>query len=460
MAFDSPLPTVVTWGSAHTIAACNDAYVPLLGDKPEPLGRSMLDVWPEAATVIGPQLDAALAGETVWQEGATFALHRHGRRDEASFDYAFSPLRDDSGQISGTINVAIETTERHAAERALQASERREAERRAFLETLLDNAEVCVAVMQGEALRYTLVNAAYARLQPGVEMVGRSYAEVFSEAEAAGAGDTIRRVMATGETVVENGYHGPIPGKPDARWDHRLVRLPFVDNEAPSVLVITADVTHHWRAIVAERRAREERDLLLREVFHRVNNNLQTVAALISMERRRFDDPQVHASFDRMTRRTNAMGLVHRKLMASERLGEIDLGDLLESLCAALAEAMGAESRGLELSVTAERLVADIDFAMPLGLIVNELVLNAAEHAYPQMQPGGIAVRLRSGASRWVLEVEDEGMGLDGAAPDGSGGRIVRALVAQLKGEIDSRSPGKGAGTTHRIALPAPDRGN
>lgn len=179
-----------------------------------------------------------------------------------------------------------------------------------------------------------------------------------------------------------------------------------------------------------------ERDILLSEVYHRVNNNLQTMSALLLMERRRFDDPEARRSLDRMARRARAMGLVHQQLMGARELHDLDLSALLKELGANLREALGLEGRGVTLEVRADNLRGDLDVAVPLGLVVNELVSNAAEHAFPEGREGSIDVSLRQDGADWRLEVADDGAGL-GPAPPGLGLRILERLATQLDGEFE-----------------------
>ncbi|WP_334656927.1 PAS domain S-box protein [Sphingomonas panaciterrae] len=122
MILDNPLPMVLAWGP-DLITLYNDAYRPLLGDKPEALGRSFLEVWDEAGHIIAPQLARALAGEATRVESALFKLLRSDRPQDAYFDYSFSPVRDEAGAVAGVLNVAMETTRRVLAERAQHEAE-------------------------------------------------------------------------------------------------------------------------------------------------------------------------------------------------------------------------------------------------------------------------------------------------------------------------------------------------
>lgn len=113
---DQPLPMALAWGP-DLLTFPNDAYRPLLGNKPDTLGRPFLEVWEEVRDITEPQIAQALAGNPLSFENARFLLPRGGQTEEAFFDYSFSPVRDETGAVSGLINTAIETTARVLAER-------------------------------------------------------------------------------------------------------------------------------------------------------------------------------------------------------------------------------------------------------------------------------------------------------------------------------------------------------
>ena len=150
-----------------------------------------------------------------------------------------------------------ESAERVKAEQAAQASTLEQTRQRQFLETLLDNASVCVAVMAGRELRYTFVNRAYQALQPDVPMIGRTYREVFPSVVETGVEEMRRKVLETGQPRHDHGVAIPIPGVPDAAWDQHVVPLPRAPDEVPTLLVMTWNVTERERAARALQESRE-----------------------------------------------------------------------------------------------------------------------------------------------------------------------------------------------------------
>lgn len=209
-------------------------------------------------------------------------------------------------------------------------------------------------------------------------------------------------------------------------------------------------------AVVEQRTAAlAQRDLLLREVYHRVKNNLQVVDGLILMLARRLPGRDARAALETLRARVYALGLVHHQLMGSNDLETFDIAPFLQELSAHLLEGFG--SGDVTLAVRAPTLKVDLDFAIPLGLLVTELVTNAVRHAFPDGR-GSVAVELEAdGPDRLTLAVTDDGVGDAGFGRcEGSlGAGIVDGLVCQLKGTITVNAD---QGTRWVVRLPAPVR--
>ena len=200
-----------------------------------------------------------------------------------------------------------------------------------------------------------------------------------------------------------------------------------------------------------------QRDLLLREVYHRVKNNLQTVDGLIVMQAGQLADPVAKKAFLSLRSRVFALGLVHQQLMGSSNLKTFDFAPFLQELSSNIVE--GGAGDEISLSVRAVPLDVGLDFAIPLGLLVTELVTNSLKHAFPDRK-GSIDVVLERGDDATVaLVVADDGGGGGRAHEPGEhakpalGTSIIRGLVAQLKGTIEVRREN---GTRSEIRVPVP----
>jgi len=141
-------------------------------------------------------------------------------------------------------------------EAELRLSEQKQREQREFLATVIDNAGSCIAVVQGKDLLYTMANPAF-EAYAGRPMVGLTYREVFPKAAEAGSEKILREVLKTGKPWEVDDYNAPVPGKPDATWQGRVVRLPLVAGEEPAALAVVWDITDRKRSGEALRQSEE-----------------------------------------------------------------------------------------------------------------------------------------------------------------------------------------------------------
>lgn len=204
------------------------------------------------------------------------------------------------------------------------------------------------------------------------------------------------------------------------------------------------------------RQALVDKDMLFREVHHRVKNNLQVVSNLLLLQTQRIDDPTAKAAFRETMDRVHSVSAVHQVLYRSNQAVEIDLASHLPDLCAALAETYGARERGITVQVDAKHCRVHIEQAVPLALIVNEAVTNSFKYAFPD--GGGVLnVTLDCSERELNLVVSDTGVGLPENATGGDslGMSLISALTEQLEGR-HVWHPGRGA----RLEVSVPRRGS
>jgi two-component sensor histidine kinase len=207
-----------------------------------------------------------------------------------------------------------------------------------------------------------------------------------------------------------------------------------------------------------------EKEVLLREIHHRVKNNLDVVLSLADMQARRVDDLQAKQSLQVLQERIRTIALVHESLYRSPSLAKIESQKYLQQLTGNLYSAFG--TAGIKLVVQAEDIEMDVDTAIPCGLIATELVTNAFKYAFPVTQPDEsrasgemskeICVCLKPEETQIVLEVSDNGVGLpedlNWRTPKSLGLRLVANLAAQLHGTLEVHNQ---AGARFRVIFPA-----
>lgn len=188
----------------------------------------------------------------------------------------------------------------------------------------------------------------------------------------------------------------------------------------------------------------QQKEVLLKEANHRIQNSLQLVASFLRLQARSLDDPALQAPLEEAQRRLHAVALVHRRLYRADQIETIDLSRYIEDLVSDMLDAMGAEWTG-RLSLDLAPVSIPTDRAVPLGLVLTELVINANKYAYGGA-PGPIAVTLEQHGSHLRLIVADRGAGAPGAR-EGFGSRMMAAMVQQLQGVIEQASNAPGLRT-------------
>ncbi len=236
-----------------------------------------------------------------------------------------------------------------------------------------------------------------------------------------------------------------------------------------SLRILNIDGVRYHQAIIrdtSERKKTEERimdalrekDVLLREIHHRVKNNMQVISSLLSLQSQRFPDPAVLEAFRESQDRIRSMALVHEKLYQTRDLSRIDFSDYIKSLTAFLFRTYRTDETRISLKLDLEKAFLDINAAIPCGLILNELVLNALKHAFPEERKGTITVSLHESEGGTIrLTVRDDGVGfpegVDIGHTDTLGLQIISLLTEQLDGRIEVRRDG---GTAFSLSFKLP----
>jgi two-component system, sensor histidine kinase PdtaS len=192
------------------------------------------------------------------------------------------------------------------------------------------------------------------------------------------------------------------------------------------------------RAVQAE----QTKDLLLRELGHRTMNNLNMVISVLTLQSRAQTNPEARAALENAILRANAIAEAHNHFRPMQRHGRIEMRSYLEQLCAYIENNLRGV-RPVSVTVAAEEMHLAAERAVPLGLIVNELVTNALKHAFPGNRAGVVRVKL-AGGPPLVLTVEDDGIGCPATKTENLGSRLVSRLVRQLGGSIAWRDGQRG----------------
>ncbi len=348
-------------------------------------------------------------------------------------------VRESARAVKGSDGKALyyegtveDITERKRAEEAVEESERRF---RAIFETAQE-----IIFLKGRDLRYRLVNPAMEKLfgMPADDIIKRADEELFNKEEADFCADSDRRALA-GE-VVEEESAMMVGGRTVV---FHTIKVP-IRNEAGEIVGICGiarDTTDRRRMEEALRASVREKEVLIKEVHHRVKNNMQIISSILNLQSGSIRDPAAREGLAECQSRIRSMALVHEKLYRSGNLSRIDFADYLRSLSAALFQSCRPDNELVELDFTASDVSLDVNIAIPCGLIANELIINAFKHGFPAGRPGRLKVGLDAlGDGGYRLVVADDGIGfpedLDFRMTDSLGLQLVTLLVDQLGGTI------------------------
>jgi PAS domain S-box-containing protein len=229
-----------------------------------------------------------------------------------------------------------------------------------------------------------------------------------------------------------------------------LTPILYQDGRLKNVVVIDTDITLRKNMEEQIRAALEEKGLLLREIHHRVKNNLQIIISLFNLQTSYVQDENAYKALKEGQDRIKSMALIHERFYQTDGLTKIDFDDYIKRLAENLMRSFKIKPDQVALKIHAERISLDIDTAVPCGLIINEVVSNSFKHAFKDGRKGEVAVTLEQVADdRFCLTMADNGVGFpEGYSAENSeslGIQLIQALTDQLEGTMKMENiPGAG----------------
>jgi PAS domain S-box-containing protein len=217
---------------------------------------------------------------------------------------------------------------------------------------------------------------------------------------------------------------------------------PVETGEGPLILSVILDLSERKQAEKLVQEALQQKELLLKEVHHRVKNNLQVVHSLLDLQALKITDTEMVDLLRESQNRIRSMSLIHQTLYQSHDFAQVDFKRFLGELLPQLTESYGARSRLVSIDIRALDVKLPINEAIPCGLIVNELVSNALKHGFPDNRPGKVLVEISQDADQVVeLSISDNGQGIPPdmnlAKSESLGLQLVHLLTRQLHGVLD-----------------------
>jgi PAS domain S-box-containing protein len=397
------------------------------------------------------------------QDGRAEDDRWHLRKDGSRFwgSGIMRAIYDDAGQLEGFVKILRDLTEQKRTQEALQRSEERF---RLFVRHVTDYALIQVDL-----------NGRIVAWNPGAQRV-TGYTEqdicgkhlsilcTQEDIDAKFAEQELQRALETGNTEEVRWMVRKDGRRFWSRWVTTVIR--DGNNQPCAFAKVMRDETERKRAEERLRASLLEKDVLLQEIHHRVKNNLQVVVSLLSIQANRVDRPDVIEILNETQNRVRAIAGIHETLYSSPDLASISFSEYMDQLIRNLFTFYDVRSSDISLKIEADDIVLDITQAIPLGLIVNELVTNALKHAFRAGRTGMVQATLRYLQENFtpdetldegsaVLTVEDDGIGLpagfDVQEQETMGIYLIRILTRQLRGALQVSQGGK---TQFRVVFP------
>jgi len=362
--------------------------------------------------------------------------------------YSAAPIGDEKGNVIGEVYLIRDITERKRAEEELRESEQK-------MKAILRASPIGIGLVINRQLDW--VNETMYRMVGYEEgsLLGQSAAVLYTNDKEY---ERVGRELYAG--ITESGI-----GQVETRWIRKdgtifdcILAACYLNPIDPSggQIVTVDDITARKQAQDKLTASLKEKEVLLKEIHHRVKNNLQVVSSLLNLQSQHITDKDSLAMFQESQNRVRSMALIHEKLYTSEDLSHIDIASYIHSLTHQLITTYRTASSRVSMNIAITDIFLTITTAIPCGLIINELVTNALKHAFPQERDGTITVSMTpSNKDSLILTVSDTGIGfpkeIDFRNTTTLGMQLVTSLAQQLEGTITlDRSEGTTFTTTFR----------
>ncbi|UCF31082.1 MAG: PAS domain S-box protein [bacterium] len=438
----NPVPMYIYDVQSLRILDVNEAMVSCYGYSRQELGRmSMMDIRPseESRDVLAhlSQLEPGMLYTGVW---------RHRKKDGSVIDVDITSADFPFGNRRARLVLCQDVTEKLRMERELRESEER-------YRRLFENNPLPMIIFDPESLEILAVNEAAER-QYGwscEEFLKMTVLDIRPEEDADAAAKRIEDVPEGLDRV--------------GVWRHTRKdgTVIYVDITSHSLdyqgkkarMALCHDVTEKIRSERRIKASLEEKEILLKEIHHRVKNNLQVISGLLHLQSHYISDESVKGIYRDSQNRVISMALIHESLYQKEDLARVDFADYIRSLVGNLSATYGVEGNRIATRMDVEDVQLVVDTAIPCGLIINELVTNALKHAFPDGSKGVVSIEFHQVDRQcYHLVISDNGSGfpedVDFRNTNTLGLQLVTILVDQLGGTIDLDRDG---GTTFRISF-------
>jgi PAS domain S-box-containing protein len=313
---------------------------------------------------------------------------------------------------------------------------------KAEYQTIVENQTELIAKFSPKTFKLTFVNEAVCKFVniSKEELFKINISDFYKKEDKQDIENKIRAINFDNPVIGgnENQFIMPSGEKKWFKWS--ISGIFYEDKDLIEYHIIATDITKLKETEYQLKESVKEKEVLIKEIHHRVKNNLQIITSILNLQARAINDKSVTKIFKETRLRINAMGLVYEKLYQSKNLAKLDFSAYIESLIVSLYISYKKDNSKIELNTDIKADLVDIDIVNPCGLIVNELISNSLTHAFPDDMKGEINIKFYQDNEYITLIISDNGIGmpmevqLDNISSLGLD--LVLTLVEQLRGDI------------------------
>ncbi len=351
---------------------------------------------------------------------------------EVHMSLSVAPIQGPSGEPEGVINVMMDLTERKEFEAKLKESKNR-------YKAIFDNTGTATYIFNKKGI-ITMQNSEMMKIS--------GYAPEEVEGKM-----TWMELIPPKELKMMMEYHKKrqkdptlVPKKYESRFitKDRTIRNVQITvdkiTESEEYVSSAIDITDLRDAEKELKKSLEEKEMLLKEIYHRTKNNLMIISSLLNIQSKFIKDKESQEIFQESQDRARSMALIHERLYQSTDLKRIDFSDYVRTLSTELFHAYSDDTGRIKLIINLEEVFIDINNAIPLGLIINELITNSLKYAFPEGRDGEITLDFHKKEDLFELTVKDDGVGfpedLNYRSTSSLGLQLVNSLTEQINGEV------------------------
>lgn len=362
---------------------------------------------------------------------------------------SISPITDDEGSITHFVAIKEETTDKKQIEQQLVESEER-------YRTIFENSPVGVAIIKD--LHIHQANSTYAKMygfrdcvevqnMPIIDRITPEYKTFVMDKFKERVTDEKNSIAYDSISLRKDGSRFPVHVE--------LTSMNLSGEKA--VVALISDITELRDREEKIKSSLNEKEILLKEIHHRVKNNLQIISSLLSLQSEYINDKKAFELFIESMNRIRSMAIIHEKLYQTNNFSRIDASEYVTELVNYLFRTYQDSTRRIALESDIDNINIVIDTAIPCGLIINELISNSLKYAFPENRQGVITVAFKqNGTSGYELSIGDNGIGLpadfDFSKTNSLGLMLVTSLTEQLNGTFELE---RSCGTKVKIKFPA-----